>query len=388
MDQIFVTNTFDINSITDSSDINNLSGDDETFYFQIIEEDNETSDCNDSTSTINETIYSNDITSFSQVDIDNIISSIVEDKNQTEVKSQPDDVYDSEKLNSISPNKQESTENIDSMLQIETVDLSSSDSDEHTEQLGAKRTDPLVNLTAIRFINDRDTTYFTYYHEEIFTKLIKFLSGKTVNYVVNPFMKTTNGYKLHVKDLMTVLTTGTWLNDSIVQNYISLLIRHCDRTLELNTDFLNCYRLRGYDSVYKWFKNYDLNNFNRIVVPINPGKVHWCILVIELWKGKIYYFDSYLSTLIKDELTLSSEFLNRAIIDYIKHSGVKRTVPKKWEYINGKSPVQQNHHDCGVFTCMNARYFLLNKPPEYVQKDIPILRQIIAWELINNNLVL
>jgi len=46
-------------------------------FFQIIEEDNETSDSSNPTSTINEIVYSNDITSLNQIDIENIISSIV-----------------------------------------------------------------------------------------------------------------------------------------------------------------------------------------------------------------------------------------------------------------------------------------------------------------------
>lgn len=87
MDQIFVTNTFNIDSITDLSDINDLSGDEETFFFQIVEEDDETSDCvlpnNDSTSTMNETVYSTNFTPLSLIDVENIISSIVDDKDQS-----------------------------------------------------------------------------------------------------------------------------------------------------------------------------------------------------------------------------------------------------------------------------------------------------------------
>jgi len=66
LNQIFVLNTFNWDSITDSSEINDLSGDDETYYFKIIEEDNETSESvmtsRNPTSTINEIVYSNDIT--------------------------------------------------------------------------------------------------------------------------------------------------------------------------------------------------------------------------------------------------------------------------------------------------------------------------------------
>lgn len=66
MNQIFVLNTFNWDSITDSSEINDLSGDDETYYFKIIEEDDETSESvmtsRNPTSTIDEIVYSNDIT--------------------------------------------------------------------------------------------------------------------------------------------------------------------------------------------------------------------------------------------------------------------------------------------------------------------------------------
>lgn len=56
--------------------------------------------CN-STSTIYEIVYSNDITSPNQIDIDNIISTIVEDKDKSEVESQLEEIIDCEKLNLI-----------------------------------------------------------------------------------------------------------------------------------------------------------------------------------------------------------------------------------------------------------------------------------------------
>ncbi|KAL4143541.1 hypothetical protein QTP88_005860 [Uroleucon formosanum] len=72
--------------------------------------------------------------------IDNIISSI-EDRDQSEVDSQSEEIIDCEKLNSIIfPDKQKkSTENINGKIQNDSFDLSS-DSDENTEQLETKET--------------------------------------------------------------------------------------------------------------------------------------------------------------------------------------------------------------------------------------------------------
>ncbi|XP_060855944.1 uncharacterized protein LOC132933680 [Metopolophium dirhodum] len=411
MSYVFAVNTFNLEDITElTTEYPELSGDEETFYFKIVEEEEaeeaeeeeeeaeeaeeveveeegteETSDSNPTPTIDEEIVYSTDITSFHQINLVDVIKSIVEDNEVSDVESLSEEMIDSENQNSNIPldqNQKESTKNMDSVIQNNIYNISS-DSDENTEQIS-----PIVNLKAVRFIKNQKRAFPTYYQTEIYTNLIQFLSYKTESDVVNSLIENTNGYLLKVKDLMTLLTPKTWLNDSVIQNYISLLMNYCDKTKEMNTDFLTSYKEFGYNSVYRWFKNIDLNNVNRLVVPINPGNIHWALFVIEIWEGKIYCFDSYKEHSFMKELTLITAFLNRAIIDYINCSGVQRTVPKDWKYIDGNSPKQTNTYDCGVFTCMNARYFLLNTPlsVKFTQQNMPILRQIISWELINSTL--
>jgi Ulp1 family protease len=49
--------------------------------------------------------------------------------------------------------------------------------------------------------------------------------------------------------------------------------------------------------------------------------------------------------------------------------------PFQWKLYHGKSPLQNNNYDCGVFTCTNARHILwLGKPLYHTQEDIPLLK--------------
>lgn len=59
-----------------------------------------------------------------------------------------------------------------------------------------------------------------------------------------------------------------------------------------------------------------------------------------------------------------------------------------WHIINRKDiPVQNNSFDCGVFTCMYARYLAEDSAFNFNQVDIPIIRKKIALELLHKALL-
>lgn len=69
-------------------------------------------------------------------------------------------------------------------------------------------------------------------------KTIEFITGKKLNDVVNPHTKLTKGYPLCVGDLVRLLTPRAWLNRTIIQNYISLLVDYLRDILVLEPDIL------------------------------------------------------------------------------------------------------------------------------------------------------
>ncbi|KAF8002822.1 hypothetical protein HF325_002067 [Metschnikowia pulcherrima] len=56
-------------------------------------------------------------------------------------------------------------------------------------------------------------------------------------------------------------------------------------------------------------------------------------------------------------------------------------------YPNMKTPQQQNGSDCGVFTCTVAKHLAENLPLSFSQKDMPLIRRRMAFEIMNKSLL-
>ena len=53
-----------------------------------------------------------------------------------------------------------------------------------------------------------------------------------------------------------------------------------------------------------------------------------------------------------------------------------------WSFdCNSKGPKQQDGSSCGVFACLSAKKFVLNKPIRYSQNDADSFRSKIAFDL-------
>jgi len=413
----------DCKNITDSNqEMLNVTGNDERYYFHVIEKENTSYSNDNGMGSSNASLPINEnpcLNNINQTEGNDFCSTIVNDIHEIykgytpEFESQLEILMDTENPNyniispdiidsisqtdpvdpvvNLTPNKQEeNSEIVDNEEQNNIIDLIEiSDEDENNEQ-ETSHISQIVNITSqhtLRYAKNVSKILPLFKRKINFT--VNFLNQKEINEQVNPDIKSSNGYQLKIGDLLLLITPRTWLNDNIIQNYISLLIDFCDQNvLELNTDFLISYKRNGYNFIYKWFKvKYpSLDNYQRIVIPINPDSRHWALLVVEIWEGKIYCADSF-NHLYIEELTLASEFLNQIFIDYFQESSVKRAIPKNWKYEKWNSPKQSNTYDCGVFTCTNARYLLFNQHPDYTEKDIPLLRHRIAWELINHTII-
>jgi len=48
-----------------------------------------------------------------------------------------------------------------------------------------------------------------------------------------------------------------------------------------------------------WTKTNNLYDYKRIVIPINPNKIHWALIIIDIWKGIIHYFYNFNKTHIE-----------------------------------------------------------------------------------------
>jgi len=302
-------------------------------------------------------------------------------ENRNKLYDTIDITYDTDEETEQVQAEQIATINIDGTID-EIIDITSD-----TEEIEVRQIAPLVNLRCLRFIRDRKRTFPTYYKQNVFDELVNILSNKTEDDILISDVQTENIiYPLRVIDLMSLLTPKGWLKDSVVQDYLALVLHENETTKSMNTDFLVTYKVFGYESAFKCIKNWNFSIVNKIAFPINPDQNHWALIVVEIWEGKMHVFDSLRPESLIDDLELLSTFFNRAIVEYNKTNsfGVHWPAPANWIFINAGSPKQENCHDCGVFTCVNARYILTNtpRPMKFTQKYMPVYRQMIAWELL------
>lgn len=107
-------------------------------------------------------------------------------------------------------------------------------------------------------------------------------------------------------------------------------------------------------------------DFSLFIIPINPGNVHWCIVVIDLDGGMMACIDSM--GLMYPEVNVIHAWY---VSEYEKHKNVienntkyaefrdqfRRIAESRPKYMRDP-PLQYNTWDCGVFTCINATIIL------------------------------
>ena len=104
---------------------------------------------------------------------------------------------------------------------------------------------------------------------------------------------------------MERLLPGKWLNDEIINGYVSLINEREKEQNLGNVYIFNTYfytmiegMLKRGDYDYKKLeriltrKKINLRNYKTVVVPINIKKYHWLMLCADLVEDKFYVIDS------------------------------------------------------------------------------------------------
>lgn len=96
------------------------------------------------------------------------------------------------------------------------------------------------------------------------------------------------------KDMQT-LKGLNWLNDEIINFYMSLIAERSKQTdikIHTFTTFFYPKLLKdGFQSLKRWTRKVDIFSFDLILVPIHLG-LHWTLAVIDLACKEIRYYDS------------------------------------------------------------------------------------------------
>jgi len=210
---------------------------------------------------------------------------------------------------------------------------------------------------------------------------------------------------VRVKDLMT-LESGQWLNDEVMNFYISLLQdrnnSRCKadpdhiRVLFMNTFFFTKLSNDGHKAVKRWTKKAKLKRkglegvatmfeLDKVVFPVHVGGVHWCCGCINMKERKIEYYDSMNGSgqrfFVKTRQYLQSEAMDKLKGD--EQCAFTKTV-QEWECVDhrGEYPQQDNGYDCGVFSSKCADWISDDLFPDYGQQNMEYFRRRMQLEII------
>ncbi|NXJ76750.1 SENP2 protease, partial [Trogon melanurus] len=199
-----------------------------------------------------------------------------------------------------------------------------------------------------------------------------------------------SAFKLKVtrEDIQT-LKNHRWLNDEVINFYMSLLMERSKKegypvVHAFSTFFYPKLTSGGYSAVRRWTRGVDLFKQDLVLVPIHL-RAHWALVVIDIRKKTVDYFDS---------LGQKGDKICQTLFQYLQEeSQEKRNLElsfSEWTLHSMESheiPQQLNGSDCGVFVCKYADYVSRDKPITFTQSHMPYFRKKMVWEIIHQQLL-
>lgn len=199
-----------------------------------------------------------------------------------------------------------------------------------------------------------------------------------------------HAFKLKITrgDIQT-LRNYQWLNDVVINFYMNLLVERNKKPglpvlYAFNTFFYPKLNSEGYEAVRRWTKGVDLFQYDMILVPIHV-RVHWGLVVIDIRRETIKYFDS---------MGQNGYRICKRLLQYLQEeSNVKRNLdinPSSWMLYSVKPheiPQQLNGSDCGMFACKYADFISRDEPIAFTQHHMPYFRKRMVWEILHQQLL-
>uniref|UniRef100_A0A1W7RD34 Ubiquitin-like protease family profile domain-containing protein n=1 Tax=Agkistrodon contortrix contortrix TaxID=8713 RepID=A0A1W7RD34_AGKCO len=200
----------------------------------------------------------------------------------------------------------------------------------------------------------------------------------------------TSAFKLNItrRDIQT-LRNQQWLNDVVINFYMNLLVERNKMPgfpvlYAFSTFFYSKLSSMGYNAVKRWTKEVDLFQHDIILVPIHI-RLHWALVIIDLRRKTIKYFDSMGQNGIRicmrllqylQEESKAKKNLDINVSSWILYSMKPHEIPQ-----------QLNGSDCGMFTCKFADFVTRDKPIAFTQFHMPYYRKKMVWEILHQQLL-
>jgi sentrin-specific protease 1 len=194
------------------------------------------------------------------------------------------------------------------------------------------------------------------------------------------------------------LLPGRWLNDELVNIYMGMLTERDGRLVARSILHKPCYffnsffipKLMGegeeaysFEAVRRWTKHFDFFSQRLVLMPINIGYYHWCLLAVDLDRKEVRFYDSCGGS--------GSKYMQAVMLylaDEHNHSHELKFDPEIWTMVRttADTPRQSNSFDCGVFVSYCALYLAHDLDPTFSQSDIPHLRRRMMSDILNKRL--
>jgi len=209
-------------------------------------------------------------------------------------------------------------------------------------------------------------------------------------------LSTTEETELSRFDFST-LKVKEWLNDKIIDAYMSLIMQRSAHTSNLpkvyifSTQFYTALEAWSYPDVSEWTKDVAIFSYDILLVPIHIDS-HWTLIVFNQSKNTISYLDSLATSDVIDRKATAKRYIKWFTKYLMEESKDKLGVPyhnrnsRVIEYRN--VPTQHNNYDCGVFICAYAENITREgfKNFMFKQGDIRYLRRKMCFELGEHHL--
>jgi sentrin-specific protease 1 len=206
------------------------------------------------------------------------------------------------------------------------------------------------------------------------------------------------------KDKFSCLLPSTWLNDEVINFYMSILQERDDNLVtefnknqkdekakKLTSHYFNSFfftkllenGIYNYANVKRWSRKFDIFSKEKVFIPVNLHNTHWTLVVIYIQKKEIHYYDS-MSGSGKTYLDASLQWL----IDEGKEKKNLIIKREEWKLFDKENhvPQQRNGYDCGMFTILCADYCSDDLPLKYNQQEMLDNRYRIGAAILRGSL--
>ena len=200
-------------------------------------------------------------------------------------------------------------------------------------------------------------------------------------------------------DKLQCLNDKQWLNDEVINFYFDLLNEFSGNNQKGPKTYLwnSFFWLKlsddgkgyNYKAVQRWTsrRKIDLFAFDRFIVPMNIGRNHWALGLVDLKNRCIKYYDSLAGGSVHSSF---ADFMLRYLEDEFKDKKKSEECPDfraTFAIEPVDVPQQTNGYDCGVFTCMNAECLTAGRDwIDFDQSLIPKMRRKIAAQIVRQSI--